>query len=534
MAKGIDVCDELSSLGMFASNKGIVYNSDTKQFTIYRNNSHWTTGSSLEDITHRGAIAVQFQGLSPISSSYWSATAHGDNVRFWTGNSWYCIITDQDKQACFRDNYFNHGENDKLDFVTAASMTTDSNYGIFSYRNIRRNILGSVTRVNRVRIVINGSLITDTEIHRNHAPSGISVFDVKPKTFTAIVWYEGLWSVYTLPIGSPIRLSTDANWHSTHAWYGCPVNLCIDASLDAVISRPMNMVEIIRGHWSWKFSPGPNTVLPIATRYYYPLQTAIIDTAFMVGMSDFIITDDVVISPPRSSPTNTTFIGHQGRIDAAFSVHDHVTLFSGNLMSEYRHLDGLTFEQVDNMLNIPIRSQWLDFPYSVDSAFVQYDVLTVTSGSFLIRCKLNVTECFEPLLIQNYLFKCDDSTYLRQMSQLVPLQIKTFDHFHQYKQKFKPNIDHRPLLVITTTTSIPNSTPTSTTINSTLPLDDQPNNTRPSGNRVSLIVGIVLGVLLFLLVIGVVAAMFDSRRSRSRNSGNTSATPDSNIVDTVQ
>ena len=102
---------------MFETRKGLIFNQAQNQFNIYRRQHFWSTVTSLEQITERGNVLVQYQGVRQGSPSvYWSVTGHRDQIRFWPQRKTDCIREVQkDRSYCVSDTSFDRSNRDQLD-----------------------------------------------------------------------------------------------------------------------------------------------------------------------------------------------------------------------------------------------------------------------------------------------------------------------------------------------------------------------------------------------------------------------------------
>ena len=132
------------------------------------------------------------------------------------------------------------------------------------------------------------------------APTAV-VFRRNTKTYDALLIYGPIWTVNHAGESSmPWKPPTQHRLWSSNTWLGCPVELCIEPTLDAA-TKIDGLLHLHRDRWSWVINGDPERDVPEASRLKVGQNTLEIDassglddehsTIIVFKGSDYLLTD---------------------------------------------------------------------------------------------------------------------------------------------------------------------------------------------------------------------------------------------------
>ena len=275
---------------------------------------------------------------------------------------------------------------------------------------------------------------------------------------------------------------TSTNWYSVNKLIGCASNLCLDGQLDAADYDGSNFF-FQTGAWIWKMPSLDNATL---TTPYERSERAPISAITSTKDYTFEIHEHFIVVLTIVDNSLKRIRGQFGKVDAAFSVENHLVIISGQSMKTYNYTGHEFFNET--LSEEAIISKWTHVFEFIETAMVVHDTIYFTINSFFVKAPLNGGRSIsEPNLIQNQWFSCDNSVYRKMVNSW---NVANFTQYRQFMFRYRPEVDQT---ITKSSTKVPS---TSSTV----------------------IVVICLSAVLLATIIALIL-FINKRRSRSSSAG---------------
>ncbi|KAI1293587.1 hypothetical protein HDE_06275 [Halotydeus destructor] len=305
------------------------------------------------------------------------------------------------------------------------------------------------------------------------APTSLHLLGENQANNSFLVFYDHFVTIQSYPKGfrgffymEGSRGLDSYDFSLANEWAGCAPQICFDGQLTAA-ARQGDSVLLIRSDHYWKF---PSLGQNVETPKPQPMSNLVsvvhsIEAAFNYKGKPFFIEQYVIhvgINGNTVYLNNIIPLVNQRLVEAAVYIEKKLYLvIDKNLYIETEFNGqksvGVGREVSGNFLT--------DFTTDIDAMFSYRNELLVFHGNYYYKVdRITRKYISGPFLIQGDLFKCSDKFYTDIQADKY-LDIRTFNEFHDYRMKFKPNSTDNSESV---RTRRPPLSTTSTTVNRSL------------------------------------------------------------------